>query len=155
MGRWGRTWLSEKQKKNLLGRPRAANWLSGGRSAAHQSSCQGFSSPSGVLLHSLIHRVYQAHFFPSHIWLHTWLEGVYPGTCCAEANTCLCLQVRYPWRKRKKLNMGSSDFKGRRDLRFESLEQSEGRGAALVPILSHRAWEQWSERKSRRCQIPN
>lgn len=85
-----------KTEKKLLGRPRAANWFSGGRSTAHQSSCQGFSSPSGVLLHSLIHRVYQAHFFPSHIWLHTWLEGVYPGTCCAEANTCLCLQVRYP-----------------------------------------------------------
>lgn len=58
-------------------------------------------------------------------------------------------------KKKEKLSMGSSDFRGRLDLRFESFEQGGGGGAALVPVLSHRAWEPWSESKNRRCQIPN
>lgn len=74
MGRRDRM-LSEKQGKKKLGRPRTANWLSGGSSAASQSSCQGFRSSSGVLLRPLTHRVYQAHVFPSQIWLHLGLKG--------------------------------------------------------------------------------
>lgn len=56
---------------------------------------------------------------------------------------------------KKKKHMESFDFKGRPDLRFESFEQGGDGEAALAPLLSHRAWEQWSESKSGRCQIAN
>lgn len=35
-------------------------------------------------------------FVSSQIWVHAWLEGIYLGTCCAEVNICLWLQMRHP-----------------------------------------------------------
>lgn len=113
MGRRDRM-LSEKQEKKKLGRPRTANWLSGGSSAASQSSCQGFRSSSGVLLCPLTHRVYQAHVFPSQIWLHLGLKGcIMPRQTPAPA----CKWDIHEEKEKKNLKNGKLWFQ--RQTRFE------------------------------------
>lgn len=107
-----------------------------------QQPLRGFAAPFGP-------QGVPGSFFPSQIWL-----GISYYLLCRGKHLPL-LASETSMKKKEKLSMGSSDFRGRLDVRFESFEQGGGGGAALVPVLSHRAWEPWSESKTRRCQIPN